>query len=633
MKVPTYKKQASFTPETGGRMLSVQADANVFSAPGRAAAQGGQQLFNAGLQWYGHELKLKRASELSSNDQLYQVNSAKIKNDLLYGDPENNIAPWDPATVQDEFKNRTKILRDSLGLNIQDKVVKTRFLSAAQTRDVTNSIEVMKISRAALIDKRLGELITEENMLLEELAKHQPKTIAYEEAYTKYFGQEGYSGTTETIVDPILGGKHVRVLTKGQPQILGLWEKAAEMGLISQEEVAKKYIKAGETVALTTLKGHIAAAGTEKDLKIVLNNLQDPTKRAELYPNLSEADVNYQTTKLQKAIELKLLEEERDDRNARQEADRNEKINWRKNATKYTTLIDKHQSDPENNSPVTHSELLMAYENNDIKESTYNALIARISNSDALFTNTAKFADTINMIKDAQNEDDLEAAYDYINGGLGVNGWLKQSDYENLVSMIDRKRENTPEYQMYEFQGDLLETTLKQTFNVNDGTESQNEENQEIINQATIMYERLANPGNPNSISGEEAYKKVINTYTYGRTTVPPVIIPQQSITKRPKFWSFTDVRAAIDELGNNPNNYSNDKIVEEVNKARVILRYLNSLHDAGKYENGPDGKDDRYENIEEPVAEIPDKNMMQELMEYLKSIDIPPIGKKEPEL
>lgn len=629
MKVPTYKKQASFTPETGGRMLNVQADANVFSAPGRAAAQGGQQLFNAGLQWYGHELKLKRASELSNNDQLYQLNSAKIKNELLYGDPENNIAPWDPATVQDEFKNRIKILRDSLGFNIQDKVVKTRFLSAAQTRDVTNSLEVMKISRAALIDKRLGELITEENMLLEELAKHQPGTIAYEEAHTKYFGQEGSSGTTETIVDPILGGKHVRVLTKGQPQILGLWEKAAEMGLISQEEVAKKYIKAGETVALTTLKGHIAAAGTEEDLKIVLNNLQDPTKRAELYPNLSEADVNYQTTKLQKAIELKLREEERDDRNARQEADRNEKINWRKNATKYTTLIDKHQSDPENNSPVTHSELLMAYENNDIKESTYNALIARISNSDALSTNTAKFADTVTMIKDAQNDDDLEAAYDYINSGLGVNGWLKQADYKILNNMIERKQENTPEYKMYEFQGDILETTLKQTFDVNDDLDG--EENQEIINQATIMYERLANPGNPDAISGEEAYKKVIDTFTFGRTNVPPVIIPQQSITKKPKFWSFTDVRAAIDELGNNPNNFPTEKVLEEVNKARVILRYLNSLHDAGKYENGPNGKDDRYGNIE-PVEEIPEKTDFQKLKDLLNSIEIPSIGKKEPE-
>lgn len=624
MKVPTYKKQASFTPETGGRMLNVQADANVFSAPGRAAAQGGQQLFNAGLQWYGHELKLKRASELSSNDQLYQVNSAKIKNDLLYGDPENNIAPWDPATVQDEFKNRTKILRDSLGLNIQDKVVKTRFLSAAQTRDVTNSIEVMKISRAGLIDKRLGELITEENMLLEELAKHQPSTIAYEEAYTRYFGQEAITK------DQWITKDGAKKFVKKQPQILGLWEKAAEMGLISEEEVAKKYVKAGETVALTTLKGHIAAAGTEEDLKIVLNNLQDPTKRAELYPNLSEADVNYQTTKLQKAIELKLLEDARNDRNARQEADRNEKINWRKNATKYTTLIDKHQSDPENNSPVTHSELLMAYENNDIKESTYNALIARISNSDALSTNTAKFADTVTMIKDAQNDDDLEAAYDYINSGLGVNGWLKQADYKILNNMIERKQENTPEYKMYEFQGDILETTLKQTFDVNDDYDG--EENQEIINQATIMYERFANPGNPDAISGEEAYQKVIDTFTYGRTNVPPVIIPQQSITKSPKFWSFTDVRAAITELGNNPNNYSNDKIVEEVNKARVILRYLNSLHDAGKYENGPDGKDDRYGNIEEPVAEIPDKNMMQELMEYLKSMEIPSIGKKEPE-
>ena len=620
MKVPRYQKQSSITPETGGRMLSVQADPNVFSAPGRAMAQGGQQMFNAGLQWYGHELKLKRASELSTNDQAYQVNSAKIKNELLYGDPANNIAPWNPATVQEEFKNRSTQLRDSLVFNIKDKIVKTRFAASAQTRFVTNSLEVMKMSRASLIDQRLGELITEENMLLEDLAKYQPNTIAYEEASLKYFGQEGHSSTTETIVDSILGGNHVRVLKKGQPQVLGLWEKAAEMGLISEEDVAKKYIKAGETVALTTLKGHIAAAGTEEDLKQVLANVQDPAIAAKLYPNLSKGDADYQMTKLQKAIDTKIREDQRDADKAIREDTRLQKVRYRKTATKYTVLIDNFQKDPENNKAPTESELLLAYENDKIKESTYNALIARLTNSDALSTNTAKFADSVTMIKDAQNDEDLDAAYDYINSGLGVNGWLKQSDYKNLVSMIDRKQENTPQYQMYEFQKDVLETTLKQTFDVTDNFNDL--EDQELINQATIEYERLANPGNPNAISGEEAYKKVIDMVTFGRKQVPPVVIPQQSITKKPKRWSFTDVQAALDELGDNPNRYTNDKIVEEVSKVREILRYLNSLHDAGEYTNGPNGTDDRYP-IKEKKEEVIIEDKESILDKLLEKLDI----------
>ena len=620
MKVPRYQKQSSITPETGGRMLSVQADPNVFSAPGRAMAQGGQQMFNAGLQWYGHELKLKRASELSTNDQAYQVNSAKIKNELLYGDPANNIAPWNPATVQEEFKNRSTQLRDSLVFNIKDKIVKTRFAASAQTRFVTNSLEVMKMSRASLIDQRLGELITEENMLLEDLAKYQPNTIAYEEASLKYFGQEGHSSTTETIVDSILGGNHVRVLKKGQPQVLGLWEKAAEMGLISEEDVAKKYIKAGETVALTTLKGHIAAAGTEEDLKQVLANVQDPAIAAKLYPNLSKGDADYQMTKLQKAIDTKIREDQRDaDKEIREDA-RLQKVRYRKTATKFTVLIDNFQKDPENNKAPTESELLLALENDEIKQTTYDALIARVTNSDALFTDTAKFADSVTMIKDAQNDEDLDAAYDYINSGLGVNGWLKQSAYTNLLSMIDRKQENTPQYQMYEFQKDVLETTLKQTFDVTDNFNDL--EDQELINQATIEYERLANPGNPNAISGEEAYKKVIDMVTFGRKQVPPVVIPQQSITKKPKRWSFTDVQAALDELGDNPNRYTNDKIVEEVSKVREILRYLNSLHDAGEYTNGPNGTDDRYP-IKEKKEEVIIEDKESILDKLLEKLDI----------
>lgn len=613
MKVPRYQKQSSITPETGGRMLSVQADPNVFSAPGRAMAQGGQQMFNAGLQWYGHELKLKRASELSTNDQAYQVNSAKIKNELLYGDPANNIAPWNPATVQEEFKNRSTQLRDSLVFNIKDKIVKTRFAASAQTRFVTNSLEVMKMSRASLIDQRLGELITEENMLLEDLAKYQPNTIAYEEASLKYFGQEGITK------DQWITEDGAKKFVKKQPQILGLWEKAAEMGLISEEDVAKKYIKAGETVALTTLKGHIAAAGTEEDLKQVLANLQDPAIAAKLYPNLSKGDADYQTTKLQKAIDTKIREDQRDADKAIREDTRLQKVRYRKTATKYTVLIDNFQKDPENNKAPTESELLLAYENDKIKESTYNALIARLTNSDALSTNTAKFADSVTMIKDAQNDEDLDAAYDYINSGLGVNGWLKQSDYKNLVSMIDRKQENTPQYQEYEFQKDVLETTLKQTFDVTImGTIG--DENQELINQGLREYERLANPGNPNAISGEKAYKRAIDMVTFGRKQVTPVIIPQQSITKKPKRWSFTDVQAALDELGDNPNRYPTEKLLEEVSKVREILRYLNSLHDAGEYTNGPNGTDDRYpikEKKEEVIIED-EESLLDKLLEKL---------------
>jgi hypothetical protein len=481
----------------------------------------------------------------------------------------------------------------------------------------------MKMSRASLIDQRLGELITEENMLLEDLAKYQPNTIAYEEASLKYFGQEGHSSTTETIVDSILGGNHVRVLKKGQPQILGLWEKAAEMGLISEEDVAKKYIKAGETVALTTLKGHIAAAGTEEDLKQVLANLQNPAIAAKLYPNLSKGDADYQTTKLQKAIEIKLREDERDANKAIREDTRLQKVRYTKNATKYTVLIDNFQKDPENNKAVTQSELLLAYENDKIKESTYNALIARVTNSDAIATNSAMFSDAITSIRDAETDDDLDTVYDHINGGLGVNGWLKQSDYKNLVSMIDRKQENTPQYQEYEFQKDVLETTLKQTFDVTI-MGAIGDENQELINQATIEYERLANPGNPNAISGEKAYKRAIDMVTFGRKQVPPVIIPQQSITKKPKRWSFTDVQAALDELGDNPNRYPTEKLLEEVSKVREILRYLNSLHDAGEYTNGPNGTDDRYpikEKKEEVIIEDKE-SLLDTLLEKLNIIN-----------
>lgn len=581
MKVPKYQRQTSITSETGGRMLSVQADANVFSAPGRTAAQAGQQMFKAGLQWYGHELKLKRASELSTNEQAFQAQSAVIKEELNFGNPEKGIAPWDPATRQEEFKRRTIELRNSLSFNIKDKTVKTRFETAAQSRYLTDSLEVMKQTRVDLIDQTHASFIEEEQFLKQELSKYIVGTPGYIDAYNKLFGADEIKKDQWVTVDGALK------FVKGQKQSEGLYERMARLGIIDNKEVPTKILKAKNDIANDTVRRRILNSTTEEDFDVLLNELNDPSSHVDL-ANPDRTTLIRQVQKAKENLYTKLTREITF--NQSQEA-KKIKEKHKNNFTKYRTQIAAFwRGEGEN---VLLEDIDTLFGNDDISYTQQQILINAATNNDAIATDNSYFADALKDISEAESDDELDKLLDEYILEVQPNGRLQRTAYTTLESRIQAKRENTQEYQEEVFHRDSLENKVKKAFPTNYSNADTNIRNLSLQNRAVELYNSLLlNPYGP-KISAKEAEEIALQEVGNERVAPVPVIKPKVSFNQKiePKNWSYTHIRQAKEELKNQ--NLTTEQAERQQGYIREIEEYLDSIYGTEEYKHGLDQEAD----------------------------------------
>ena len=132
MKVPTYERQVGETADTGSRMLSAQANPNAMAAPFQAAAELGQKAFNAGLQWYGHELKLKRSIEENNASTTLAYESKRLANRITLGETQEDgtfIPPVSPKDMTSVYKLELNKIVQNLNTNFKDKVAQKRFMA------------------------------------------------------------------------------------------------------------------------------------------------------------------------------------------------------------------------------------------------------------------------------------------------------------------------------------------------------------------------------------------------------------------------------------------------------------------------------------------------------------------------
>ncbi len=67
MKIPTISTvDKGLTRKTGAQPMNVRLSGDAMAAPGRAVAQLGQTVTNAGLNWLDKELKMRRATEVAA---------------------------------------------------------------------------------------------------------------------------------------------------------------------------------------------------------------------------------------------------------------------------------------------------------------------------------------------------------------------------------------------------------------------------------------------------------------------------------------------------------------------------------------------------------------------------------------
>lgn len=175
----TFISQTLRTADTGARPLTVQADANAVAAPGRATAAFGEAGVNAGVKWMANEIKIRRATDVTTTETAYKSamfeheNVASAMNDpekaKVYIAEKSQIEQQRLKKITGRFDSVTK-RRIGTVYATEDSLITSRVRNEARKRMVSehiasslNSIEQIKNELATASEA--GQIILSEKVL------------------------------------------------------------------------------------------------------------------------------------------------------------------------------------------------------------------------------------------------------------------------------------------------------------------------------------------------------------------------------------------------------------------------------------------------------------------------------------
>ena len=194
MKVPTYDRQVSETFDTGSRNLTAQVSPSSMAAPFQATAQVGQSAFNAGIQWYGHELKLKRSIEETNAKNTLTYQSKVLAQNLTTGYTDENgtyIPPAQPKDMQKLYDQGIQSIVANLSSKFDDKVAQKRFMASIPGIIMTDKLDVTKLSRVAMTDQVEANYNNRIDELKDILTVELEGTIKHNNALSELYGDDG----------------------------------------------------------------------------------------------------------------------------------------------------------------------------------------------------------------------------------------------------------------------------------------------------------------------------------------------------------------------------------------------------------------------------------------------------------
>jgi len=151
MKVPTYNRQTRTTAKTGAINFSVRANPGVLAQGQRAVGAAFGEIEKAAVSWYAQEQKLKRLDELNKKEIELETVLDDLKTKQRTRDP-NLILDGDPTKNEFSFGELAEQAINNIASGIQNKRVKSAFLSAARQTANTTMISVNQDARTRLVD-------------------------------------------------------------------------------------------------------------------------------------------------------------------------------------------------------------------------------------------------------------------------------------------------------------------------------------------------------------------------------------------------------------------------------------------------------------------------------------------------
>lgn len=568
MKVPTYDRQVGETADTGSRNLTAQISPSNMAAPFQATAQLGSDIAKAGLQWYGHDLKLKRNNEEAAAVIELRKQSSALKNKILYGDLQKGVAPVSPEIQKETYDVEIKKIQANIASKMSDKVAMKRFGSSSLNTILTDSLDVQKNSRLQTVD-RAKALFNEEIFILKRtLQQNQsnPKGIEYKQAYEKLYGSIAY--------------QKLYGVSSGN-EIPSMFERGQILGVIDATDAQKLKRSSLEDLDESSVNDFLRLAQTEEEFE----NLEAKIVSGE-YKNLSTSS---QDRLLNRVTNKKLAFIKSENRKDAKEIELNKKIRKEKqdkNFSRIDSAIRKYNLDGEfpEGQEVNEFEIINLIEGRELSASGGELLLKRLKREDAEQTNPYYYALAQEVVRDPNmTKEDLIAMRQEIYNNTGRRGMIKLTDADRLSNLIDKRLDDSYDSREEERIREDLDTYIDNNFRKENITKFKfnpmlKDRFEELLEQENPLTNKNYTP-----FEAAKAVKDLARSFIKERVIpLPPVVQSEEfrSLLKEPGLKKLTieDIEKEIERAMNS--NQSVDVIERRIQKLNEMIEYFRTRED-----------------------------------------------------
>tara|TARA_R110002020_G_scaffold157079_1_gene339443 strand:+ start:11124 stop:12884 length:1761 start_codon:yes stop_codon:yes gene_type:complete len=433
MKVPTYERQVGESADTGSRTITAQVSPSSMAAPFQATAQLGNEITKAGLQWYGHELKLKRSIEETNASTTLAFESKRLANKVTLGETQEDgtfIPPVSPKDMTTVYKFELNKIVQNLNTNFKDKVAQKRFMAKVSSLVANDQLGVMKLSRNALVDERQAQFNTELDALVDTLTTAIPGTYDYNDAFSKLYGDDGKTKNAFGL------GEQTRSPVKS------IFQKMVDEGIYSNVDAQKLRLATEENIEIQSITKELIRA-EDTDDETIFDNLEDSIQKNKKLDTLTKTSLLKQVdSKRDTWVNAKNREEERAERLNLKRIKAKQNTNYSKLFSRI--IANKTTEDPDERDPVTIFDLNNLLNNQGLTPAMFDTLNALIKESDAQTTDGFLKKDLFIRILDADvTNDELDNIIAEVPTYFGFQGRLKFNDGFEIIKYAENRKKGT----------------------------------------------------------------------------------------------------------------------------------------------------------------------------------------------
>lgn len=418
MKVPTYTAQSDVTNRTGQTPLRVQANVGAATQAISAQADLFQQAQRTSMTFLEQETKLQRATELAALENSF---AARLQ--------EHSLAAMDnrnPTSMMTNWNESVKRSLNDLGRDIDDPVVRRRFIASASNDILTGRLNIMKQARANRIDQSLATHLEKVNTL---------KKLAY----------NGNSLERMKALRELYGSPEIDTGDAAfkSPAVTGVFQRMENLGLIS----AAKRVELENDTRLEVESGEIyqdlsaaAVSGNPDHADQIVDNLANPDQ----YPNITGSARN---TLINKAISLRdsLTDDEISRKKKVLDYNKAQRtLKQTENYADFTLRLSQENDNPNfEGEPVTLNELQEALDDNELTVAQYEALKSTRLETGLTRSDASTLFDLNTKIDLADSKEDLDDIREDLSTFM-ANKQLTASDATQLLNRMKTQLSNTP---------------------------------------------------------------------------------------------------------------------------------------------------------------------------------------------